>query len=76
MSIPEDISVMGHDDIYISSIIKPKLTTMRQDKRELGKLAARKLIAKLDDGDSDPNTQTSLFLPTKLIQRESTRIID
>lgn len=44
LRIPEDISVAGYDGIYVSQIIEPKLTTIEQDAREIGKVAAEKLI--------------------------------
>ncbi|MDD3428527.1 MAG: LacI family DNA-binding transcriptional regulator [Oscillospiraceae bacterium] len=44
LSIPEDISVTGYDGIYLSRVLDPKLTTLRQDTDMLGKQAAIKLI--------------------------------
>ena len=37
--VPEDISVVGFDDIPISSMLEPPLTTIRQERSELGKCA-------------------------------------
>ena len=44
LSIPGDISVVGYDGSYISQIISPKLTTLKQDTEKIGKVAAEKLI--------------------------------
>ena len=44
LSIPEDISVMGYDGIYLSRVVKPALVTYRQDTTMLGRAAADKLI--------------------------------
>ena len=44
LSIPEDISVTGYDGIYLSQVLRPKLTTWRQDTEALGKEAANKLV--------------------------------
>jgi len=44
LRIPEDISVAGYDGITLSQVLSPKLTTVRQDTRELGRSAAEKLI--------------------------------
>ncbi|OLC09554.1 MAG: hypothetical protein AUH39_04350 [Chloroflexi bacterium 13_1_40CM_67_9] len=41
MRIPEDVSVVGFDDIPVSSVFDPPLTTVRQPMREVGELAAR-----------------------------------
>ncbi|VEU81107.1 LacI family DNA-binding transcriptional regulator [Haploplasma axanthum] len=42
--IPEDISVVGYDGIYLSRILRPKLTTYVQDSVQIGLMAANKLI--------------------------------
>lgn len=44
LSIPEDISVTGYDGIYLSQVLRPRLTTWRQDTEALGREAAAKLI--------------------------------
>jgi len=41
MHVPEDVSVVGFDDIPVSSVFDPPLTTVRQPMREVGQLAAR-----------------------------------
>ncbi len=46
--IPEDISVAGYDGIYLSQILKPKLATVRQNTREIGKSAAKELIGLIE----------------------------
>ena len=44
LSIPEDISVMGYDGIYLSRVVSPSLVTYRQNTTALGRTAADKLI--------------------------------
>ena len=44
LSIPEDISVMGYDGIYLSRVVKPQLVTYQQNTAALGRTAAEKLI--------------------------------
>lgn len=44
LNIPEDISVAGYDGIRLSQVLSPKLTTLKQDTKTLGKLAAERLI--------------------------------
>ena len=44
LSIPEDISVAGYDGIRIGRHMSPKLTTLKQDTEELGRIAAENLI--------------------------------
>ena len=44
LQIPDDISVAGYDGIRIGRHIEPRLTTIRQDTEQIGKLAAENLI--------------------------------
>ena len=44
LNIPEDISVAGYDGINIAKVLEPKITTLEQDTKTLGKMAAEKLI--------------------------------
>lgn len=48
LRIPEDVSVAGYDGITIATKIEPALTTIRQDTRMIGTLAAKKLIAQIE----------------------------
>jgi LacI family transcriptional regulator len=41
LRVPEDVSVVGFDDIPVASVFSPPLTTIRQPMREVGQLAAR-----------------------------------
>ena len=45
LSVPEDISIAGYDGIVLSQVLKPRLTTIRQDTERLGAEAAKRLIA-------------------------------
>lgn len=59
LSVPEDISVVGYDGIYMSKILRPTLTTYEQDSINIGKLAASKLIEMIER----PKT----FIPEQVI---------
>lgn len=48
LKIPDDISVIGYDGQQVSSILTPALTTLRQDTRRIGGLAAEKLISMIE----------------------------
>lgn len=69
--IPEDISVIGMDDIETSSYFEPRLTTMAQPFIKIGELAARKLIFHINNPDS--YTPVTDVLHHELIIRKSTR---
>ncbi len=44
LRVPEDLSVIGYDGIYLSRVISPRLCTWRQNTGELGRIAAERLI--------------------------------
>lgn len=67
--IPEDISIVGFDDIYISSLVTPKLTTVMQPSYEIGYKAVDQLI---DIIEKKKDTEIDVKIDTKLIVREST----
>lgn len=44
LTIPNDISVTGYDGIYLSQVLRPELTTYKQNTEDLGRLAASNLV--------------------------------
>jgi LacI family repressor for deo operon, udp, cdd, tsx, nupC, and nupG len=73
--IPEDVSVVGFDDIDHASVIEPPLTTMRQPRAELGRLAAEDLLARMGR-DAPLLPPTRVRLACQLVERQSVRTID
>jgi LacI family transcriptional regulator len=69
--VPEDISVIGFDDIAAASWVVPGLTTISQQKGEMGRLAVDYLARTLEAG-GDPPPPAVIRLPTELRIREST----
>jgi DNA-binding LacI/PurR family transcriptional regulator len=65
--VPQDLSVVGFDDIALASLIQPALTTVAQPSREKGRIAAEQLV-KLIGSEIEPLHQV---LPTRLIERNS-----
>jgi DNA-binding LacI/PurR family transcriptional regulator len=68
LKVPEDISVMGIDNIDVAQYMNPMLTTVEVPKMELGKNAVRLLIDRIENGKTIPMT---IKLPYRLIVRES-----
>ena len=68
LRVPEDISVVGFDDIHSAAFQNPSLTTIRQPLREMGMKAARILVDRLRGAD-DPG---QISVKPELIIREST----
>ncbi|MCR5688251.1 MAG: LacI family transcriptional regulator [Lachnospiraceae bacterium] len=52
LTVPDDISVVGYDGLYVSQIIRPKLTTYEQNSEEIGRIAAKSLIKLIRDRKS------------------------
>ncbi|MBN1269194.1 MAG: LacI family DNA-binding transcriptional regulator [Kiritimatiellae bacterium] len=70
MSIPEEISVVGFDDISAAAEAWPPLTTVRVDKRAMGRAAAQRLLQKTESKEPSPPYET--VFPTEIVVREST----
>ncbi|CAH0121277.1 MULTISPECIES: LacI family DNA-binding transcriptional regulator [unclassified Paenibacillus] len=68
---PEDVAVVGFDNIPFASMMNPTLTTVAQPMYEMGCEAARILINKLKNKKSEMQT---LIMPHELIIRESTSV--
>jgi LacI family repressor for deo operon, udp, cdd, tsx, nupC, and nupG len=70
LKCPEDVAVIGFDDLEIAAHFQPALTTMRQPREALGRLAAEALIDLIEDvpGKSVPK---QLVLSSELIVRRS-----
>ncbi len=69
LSIPDDIAVMGFDDIPTAMLVYPALTTVTQFQRDLGKRAAEMLFERLNG--SAPDKGRSQEMPCQLIIRQS-----
>jgi LacI family transcriptional regulator len=72
ISVPADLSVVGIDDIAMSRMARPALTTVRLPKQEAGRIAVELLLAVLDDPDPDTAVATRGTLHGELIVRDST----
>ena len=73
IKVPEDISVIGYDNIKISSMLKVPLTTIRQPKYLLGKLATEQLLEIL--GNKSDRKVRQVILRPELVIRQSCRKI-
>ncbi|MCX5775819.1 MAG: LacI family DNA-binding transcriptional regulator [Firmicutes bacterium] len=72
--VPEDISVIGYDDIAFASLFNPPLTTIRQNKVAIAEAAADALLS-LINGNGDILEKPTIIqrIPVQLIIRESTK---
>src|SRR3989441_306981 len=68
LRVPDDVSLVGFDDVEFSQYTNPPLTTVRQDRVEMVRAAVHRLIAMIEGtGEASP-----LIIPTQLIVRKST----
>jgi LacI family repressor for deo operon, udp, cdd, tsx, nupC, and nupG len=67
---PRDLSVVGFDDITVSRCIVPALTTMRQPREDIGRLATKTLLDVLE-GEAHTRTPVHLVLRSELVIRDS-----
>lgn len=68
LRVPQDVAVVGFDDIELSAFWEPALTTIRQPKKQIGQAAFRKLLSMIKK-ESPLNTRD--ILPYELVIRES-----
>lgn len=72
LNVPNDISVAGYGDSSLSSIYRPKLTTIKEPYYDIGAVAIRRILKEIKGDGSDERT---LKLPVQLIRRESIKDI-
>lgn len=70
ISVPDDISVIGFDNIIFSATMRPRLTTIEQPAREIGRLAGHMLLRMLENDHLEP---LSVTLEPALIERDTVR---
>lgn len=69
--VPDDLSVMGFDDIELAEQFIPPLTTIKQDRLMIGETAAKMLMARIKTSNAE-HLEHSAVLPVSLVIREST----
>ncbi len=72
LKVPDDLSVIGFDNIPESALTTPPLTTIDQSIQQMGYEAAKLLVGLINEPDRDP---IHLTLPTELVVRQSCRAI-
>jgi LacI family transcriptional regulator len=71
LRVPDDVSIVGFDDIPSAVTIEPELTTVRQPIERLGQLGVDLLIDRLERGDAGASGVDRVVLPTELVVRQS-----
>jgi len=73
IKIPDDLSVVGFDDIHLAEFTIPPLTTVQMSQRELAKIAFQALLNEVED-DATPKDRHKYELTTSLVLRRSTAL--
>lgn len=71
LNVPDDISVIGYDDIHFAKYLYPALTTIRQPFAEMGRAAAKLLLAALNEMETEVKRK---FEPELVIRQSVKRI--
>lgn len=71
LNVPQDLSVIGFDDVRLASFTNPPLTTIAQPKYEIGVMATKMLLARTQNTDTPPHTEQ---LDTHIVIRKSTAV--
>jgi LacI family transcriptional regulator len=75
LQIPQDISLVGFDDIPQAAMTHPQLTTVRQPLEQMGRIAVNLLIEQIEHSDHPDRAPRRVTLATRLIERESCQAI-
>lgn len=67
--VPADVNLIGFDNIPLCIWSRPRLSTISQNQRQMGEIAVKHLLARMDEPDQEPS---QLLLGGELILRETT----
>ena len=72
LQVPSDVSVVGFDDIEGAAFHNPSLTTVRQPLRQMGEVAAKTLLARIENEDSEDYPDEIAIQPEFVVRESST----
>ncbi|MBI0579096.1 LacI family DNA-binding transcriptional regulator [Neobacillus cucumis] len=73
ISVPDELQIIGYDDIPLSSLLYPALSTIRQPAYDMGREAAKLLIQIIDEKKME---HKNIQLPVTFIERQTTRKVE
>jgi DNA-binding LacI/PurR family transcriptional regulator len=73
LNIPDNLSVIGYDNLSFTASLNPPLTTINQKKREMGEEAAKMLLSRINGDKREPQ---KIIFKTELIERNSCKKLD
>lgn len=72
--VPEDVSIVGFDDIQSAAFQNPGLTTVRQPLRQMGMIAAQTLLTRITDPSKTPYPKEIIVEPSLVVRASTCRI--
>lgn len=73
LRVPDDMTVVGFDDIDTCAVMEPRLTSVRVFKEEMGKLAVQRIVEMIS---TKSHTVVTTHVPVELVIRDSTGVIE
>ena len=70
--VPEDVKVIGYDDVFIASVVEPALSSIHVRKRHAGIESARMLFRRIENPDEENIKPIGIKMDAKLVVRQST----
>lgn len=70
LTVPDDISVVGYDDIFVTDLLDPPLTSVSQDTHGIGVQAVRLLLRIIH---KEPDTQNVILTPSLQVRRSTAK---
>jgi LacI family transcriptional regulator len=74
--VPQDVALVGFDDVPLASAVEPALTTVRQPIEQMGSMAADLLLNLLENPPDEQAPAHKIILPSKLVVRGSCGALD
>ena len=72
MAVPDDMSIIGFDNLSYTEIMNPPLTTVHAPRLELGRTATTMLLRLINE---EPLEMTRVVLPTHFVDRQSCKVL-
>lgn len=70
--MPEDVKLVGYDDVFLSGIVEPSLSTIHIQKKHAGIEAAKILFDRIENGIKEPHEIEKIKMDARLVVRKST----
>jgi LacI family transcriptional regulator len=71
LRVPQDVALVGFDDVPVATAVEPALTTVRQPIERLGSMAAELLLDLIENGSEEQASIHRIVLPAELVVRAS-----